>query len=658
MEKKQKRGIIHSMMREKRIFPPSKKFQKNAYINSMQGYKKIYQRSIKDPEGFWAECAEQLDWFKKWKTVFSQKKKPFVKWFEGGKLNVSYNCLDRHIQTKKDKIAIIWQGENEKDKETYTYKQLHKQVCKFANVLKRKRIRKGDTVCLYMPMIPELAIAMLACARIGAIHSIVFGGFSSESLKQRILDSKAKLLITADGSRRNGKTISLKENADQALKGCNFVKHVIITNRTKNKIKLVKKRDSFWNKEMSKSKSQCKAEPIGSEDPLFILYTSGTTGKPKGILHTTAGYLTYVYQTTKWVFDIKDDDIYWCTADIGWITGHSYIVYGPLANGATTLMFEGIPTYPAPDRFWKIVEKYKVTIFYTAPTVIRSLEKCGDKYVKKNNLRSLRLLGTVGEPINPEAWIWYYNVVGNKKCPIVDTWWQTETGGIMLTPLPGAFNLKPGSAMYPFPGVKLEIFKENGKKAKANEGGYLVIKNSWPGIGRTIWKNPLRYIETYFSKFKNIYLTGDSARRDKSGCFWLMGRLDDVIKVSGHRLGTAELESGFVSHPAVAEAAIVPIPHEIKGQGIYAFLSLKKGIEKTDELKKELVFHIRKEIGPIAKPEKIQFADSLPKTRSGKIMRRILKAIAEGKQDVGNITTLADPSVVGKLLKCRNSTNL
>jgi len=656
MPKKQKKETIDSVLREKRVFPPPKEFQKNAYIKSMKEYKRIYNKSINNPEKFWAECAKQLHWFKKWKRVFRYTKKPLVKWFEGGKINVSYNCLDRYLNTpKKNKAAIIWEGDEEHDTETYTYEQLHRLVCRFANVLKNNDIKKGDTVCLYMPMIPELAIAMLACARIGAIHSIVFGGFSSDALKQRLIDCRARVLITADGSRRGGKVIPLKENADNALKGCNFVKHVIVTNRGHNEVKMKKARDLWWHEEINnpKIKDVCEPRKMDAEDPLFILYTSGTTGKPKGVLHTTGGYLTYVYQTTKWIFDLKEEDTYWCTADIGWITGHSYIVYGPLANGATSLMFEGTPMYPAPDRFWKIVEKHKVNIFYTAPTAIRMLAKFGDSYVKKHDLSSLRLLGSVGEPINPEAWIWYHEVIGQKKCPIVDTWWQTETGGIMITPLPGAMNLKPGSAMYPFPGIEPAILKEDGTEAKINEGGYLVIKKPWPAMERTIWKNPKRYVETYFSKFNEMYLTGDSARKDKDGCYWIMGRLDDVIKVSGHRLGTAELESGFVSHKAVAEAAVVPVPHEIKGEGIYAFVTLKKGIRKTENLKKELVQHIRKKIGPIAKPDKIQFTDALPKTRSGKIMRRILKAIAEGKEDVGNITTLADPTVVEALKRER-----
>jgi len=645
---------ILSMMKEKRIFYPPKQFSKKAHIKSLKEYEKIYDYSIKYPEKFWAEKAKQLHWFKKWKRVFRYTKKPFVKWFEGGKLNVSYNCLDRHLTTwRKNKAAIIWEGEPG-DSETYTYEELHREVCKFANVLKKKKIKKGDRVCIYMPMIPSLAISMLACARIGAIHSIVFGGYSAKALRTRIDDSKAKLLITTDGYFRKGETICSKDVVDEALKGCKTIKNVIVYQRAKNKIKMKKDRDSWWHEEMNaKNMSpECKPAIMDAEDPLFILYTSGTTGTPKGELHTTAGYLVYVYQTTKWVFDLREEDTFWCTADIGWVTGHSYIIYGPLANGATSVMFEGVPNYPQPDRFWEIVDKYKVNIFYTAPTVIRALEKEGTKWVNKHDLSSLRLLGSVGEPINPEAWMWYYKNIGKSKCPIVDTWWQTETGGILITPLPGAIPLKPGSATKPFPGIVADVLKENGKKAKTNEGGYLVIRKSWPAITRTVWGNPKRYIKTYFSKFKNIYLTGDSAKIDKDGYFWIMGRLDDVIKVSGHRLGTAEIESGIVSHPAVAESAIVPFHHPIKGEAIYAFVILKEGIKKTEKLKEDIRNQVAKTIGSIAKPDKIQFADALPKTRSGKIMRRILKAIVE-KTDTGDITALADPSVVKILIKER-----
>jgi len=644
---------IKSILKEERIFKPSKQFSKKAHIKSMQEYKKIYKKSVKNPETFWAEKASQLVWIKKWKTVFREEN-GFFKWFEGGYLNVAYNCLDRHIKTGKgNKTALIWEAEDGKTK-TYSYSELYKEVCRFGNVLKSYGLVKGNRVCIYLPMIPELAIAMLACARIGVIHSIVFGGYSSESLKDRIQDSEAKLVITSDGSFRNNKVIPLKDNVDKAVKECPSVEKIIIVKRCKNKITMKKGRDLWWHDEISKkeTKDKCQAEKMHAEDPLFILYTSGTTGKPKGVLHTQAGYLLHVYQTFKWIFDIKDKDIYWCTADIGWITGHSYIIYGPLANGATTLMYEGAPMYPKPNRFWKIVEKHKVTIFYTAPTAIRALMKQGDKWPKSCNLKSLRLLGTVGEPINPEAWIWYYNVIGNKRCPIVDTWWQTETGGILITPLPGATPTKPGSATLPFPGIVADVVKENGSSVKTNEGGYLVIRKPWPGMLRTIWKNPDRYKKTYFEKF-GVYLTGDNAKIDEDGYFWIMGRTDDVLKVSGHRIGSAEVESALVSHKAIAEAAVVPFPHEIKGQAIYAFVVLKKGNKKSEKLKEGLIKHIVQVIGKIARPEKIQFADDLPKTRSGKIMRRILKAIAEGHEDVGSTTTLADPNVVIKLQKER-----
>jgi len=652
----QNNEIILSISSEKRKFKPSKGFVKNAYVKSPREYQRIYNKSIKNPKKFWGEIAGQLHWFKKWRTVFRYTKKPFVKWFEGGKLNVSYNCLDRHVSSwRKNKAALIWQGEPEEDSITYTYQELHREVCKFANVLKRKGIKKGDRVCIYLPMVPALPIAMLACTRIGAIHSVVFSAYSADALKSRIGDCKAKLLITADAGIRKGKIIPLKEKTDTILGSCPSIKSVIVYRRANIKINMKKNRDSWWDEEMVNTSSFCEPAVMDGEDPLFILYTSGTTGKPKGILHTTGGYLVYVYQTTKWIFDLKDDDTYWCSADIGWITGHSYIVYGPLANGATSVMFEGVPHYPEPDRFWEVIEKYRVSVFYTAPTVIRALEREGKKWVDKHDLSSLRLLGSVGEPINPEAWIWYYNVIGNKKCPIVDTWWQTETGGILITPLPGAITLKPGSATKPFPGVAATILREDGSKAAVNEGGYLVIEKSWPGIGRTVWKNPKRYIEVYFSKFPGYYLAGDAAKKDKDGYFWIMGRIDDVVNVSGHRIGTAEVESALVSHKTVAESAVVPFPHKIKGQGLYAFVTLKKSAKKSDNLKTELVKQVVKVIGPIAKPDKIQFADSLPKTRSGKIMRRILKAIAEGKKDVGNTTTLADPSVVKTLIKEREN---
>tara|TARA_Y100000310_G_scaffold342247_1_gene444586 strand:+ start:4629 stop:6584 length:1956 start_codon:yes stop_codon:yes gene_type:complete len=641
-----------SVLKEKRIFNPSKEFSKNAHIKTLQEYKKIYKESIRNPEKFWAEKATQLHWFKKWKTVL-RKNNDTYKWFEGGKINVCYNCLDKNIaEGKGSKAAIIWEAEDGQTK-TYTYSELLKEVSKFSNVLRNHNLKKGDRVCLYMPMIPELAIAMLACARMGLIHSIVFGGFSSTSLKDRIQDCEAKMVITSDGSFRNGKIIPLKKNVDKALEDCPSVKKVIVVQRCKNKVTMKKSRDIWWHDEMSNPeiKDQYAAEKMDSEDTLFILYTSGTTGKPKGVLHTQAGYLLYAYQTFKWVFDIKENDVYWCTADIGWITGHSYIIYGPLSNSATTIMYEGGPTYPNPDRFWKIVEKYKITIFYTAPTAVRALMKHGDKWPNSCNLKSLRLLGTVGEAINPEAWMWYYDVIGNKHCPIVDTWWQTETGGILITPLPGETPLKPGSATLPFPGIVPDVFRDDGSKTNVDEGGYLVIKKPWPGMLRTVWRNPKRYKETYFGKFKNIYLAGDSARKDKDGYFWIMGRIDDVIKVAGHRIGAAEVESHIVSYKAVAESAVVPIPDKIKGQEIYAFVTLKKGVKPTDKLKKDIIAHVADNMGHIAKPEKIQFADELPKTRSGKIMRRVLKEIAKGTKEYGNISTLADPSVVKMLEK-------
>ncbi|MBI2548592.1 acetate--CoA ligase [Candidatus Woesearchaeota archaeon] len=648
-------GKIDSMLVEKRHFSPSQAFRKNAHIGSYEEYQKRYQQSIKDPEQFWGTIAKELEWYKPWRKVFASPKKPFVQWFVGGKTNVCANCLDRHLTTKvKDKIAILWEGENG-EKRSYTYEQLHREVCRFANLMKAKNITKGDRVCIYMPMIPELAIAMLACARVGAIHSVIFGGFSAASIKKRAQDSEAAMIITADGGFRHGKVIPLKPNVDDALQDCPSVKKVIVFQWAKNKVAMKKGRDSWWHEEINQHQQNGmpKPEPMDAEDPLFILYTSGTTGNPKGVIHATGGYMVYAYLTTKYIFDLKDNDIHWCTADCGWVTGHTYLVYGPLLNGATTVMFEGVPNYPQPDRFWEIVERYKVTIFYTAPTAIRAMMKDGDTWPKKHNLSSLRLLGSVGEPINPEAWMWYYTVIGNKKCPIVDTWWQTETGGILITPLPGAIDLKPGSATLPFFGIEPAVLKEDGSEAGTNEGGYLVIKNSWPAIARSVWKDPERYVKTYFSKFKNMYLTGDGAKKDENGYFWIMGRIDDVVNVSGHRIGTAEVESALVSHTSVAEAAVVPMPHNVKGQALYAFVTLKTGKQKSDKLKEELSLHVRKEIGPIAQPDKIQFADSLPKTRSGKIMRRILRAIAEGSTELGDTTTLADPSVVEQLLKER-----
>lgn len=649
----EEKKTITSMLDERRVFNPPKGFAEKAHVKSMDEYKKLYGKSEKDLEGFWAEQANVIHWFKKWDKVLDYSKAPFVKWFVGGKTNISYNCLDRHLATKGDKTALIWEGEPVGDAKKYTYTELHREVCKFANVLKSYGIKKGDRVNLYLPMIPELAIAMLACTRIGAIHSIVFGGFSAESLKDRIIDAGAKMLVTSDGSYRRGKAVPLKAGADSILGSCPTVEKVIVVKRTGLDITMNKGKDVWWHEEMAKASDKCEPEQVDAEDISFILYTSGTTGKPKGVVHTTGGYLTYVSLTTKLIFDIRDEDIFWCTADIGWITGHSYIVYGPLSIGATTIMFEGVPNFPNPDRFWNVVAKYKVSVFYTAPTAIRAIARDGEEWPGKNDLSSLRLLGSVGEPINPEAWMWYYRVIGKERCPIVDTWWQTETGGILITPLPGAFPLKPGSATLPFPGIFPEVVREDGKPCERNEGGYLVIKKPWPGQLRTIWGDDKRYADTYYSRFKGVYFTGDGARQDEDGYFWLMGRVDDVINVSGHRIGTMEVESALVSHEAVAEAAVVPMPHEIKGEGLYAFVTLTGGYEKSDKLKEELRNHVAKMIGPIAKPDKIQFADALPKTRSGKIMRRILKVIATGSTEVGDTTTLADPTVVTHLLEER-----
>ena len=645
---------ISSLSLEGRVFKVPEELKKTAYIKGVDEYKEIYKKSIEDPEGFWAEKAEELHWFKKWdKVVDCDFKDARIEWFKGGKLNVSYNCLDRHIKTRKDKPAIIWEGEPEGDSKIYTYQLLLDEVCKFANVLKKKGVKKGDIATIYMPMIPELAIAMLACTRIGAIHSIVFGGFSAEALRDRIQDCKSSIIITTDGSYRAGRVIGLKKNVDQAIEECPTIKTSIVYKRANSDISMKEGRDVWWHEEMAASdiSTQCEPEEMDAEDPLFILYTSGSTGKPKGVLHTTGGYILYVSQTFKWVFDYKEEDTFWCTADIGWVTGHSYIVYGPLANGASSVMFEGVPSYPKYDRFWEIVEKYKVNQFYTAPTAIRAIAKEGDEWVKGKDLSSLRILGTVGEPINPEAWMWYYNMVGGGRCPIVDTWWQTETGGILITPLPGAIDVKPGSAGRPFPGVKPIVVREDGSPADVNEGGYLCIEKPWPGMMRGVYGDQKRFKDTYFIQFPGKYYTGDGAKLDKDGDYWLMGRLDDVINVSGHRMGTAEVESALVSHTKVAEAAVVGFPHEIKGQGIYAFVTLNSGVEKSDELKKELVKHVRKEIGPIATPDKIHYADGLPKTRSGKIMRRILKKIAAGEVDnLGDISTLAEPKVVEELI--------
>ncbi len=650
-----KTGTITSIMGEKRVFYPPEEFSEKAYIRNLVEYKEMYRWSISDPEGFWGEMAEQLEWYRRWdKVLVEDFKEGKHEWFVGGKLNVCHNCLDRHVRTwRKNKAALIWEGDIG-DSKVLTYQQLYREVCKFANVLKKHGVKKGDRVSIYLPMIVELPIAMLACARIGAIHSVVFGGFSADALKDRMLDCESTLLICVDGYYRGGRIVRSKDNADEALDSCPNVKDVIVVRRANIEVAMKNGRDYWWDDEMSGASAHCEPEVMDAEDPLFILYTSGSTGKPKGVLHTQAGYLLYCYQTFKWIFDVKEEDTFWCTADIGWVTGHSYIVYGPLSYGATVVMFEGVPTYPHPDRFWEIVEKYQVNIFYTAPTALRALMREGEQWPNKHDLSSLRLLGTVGEPINPEAWMWYYNVIGKGRCPIVDTWWQTETGGALISPLPGATPLKPGSATLPLPGIELAVLREDGSVADVNEGGYLVIKRPWPGLMRRVWGDPDRFKNTYFIQFPGVYTTGDGAKIDEDGYYWLMGRIDDVINVSGHRIGTAEVESALVSHESVAEAAVVGMPHEIKGQGIYAFVTLKAGIKKSDELKKELIAHVRKEIGPIATPDKIQFSDALPKTRSGKIMRRILTKIAAGDTSrLGDISTLADPSVVDTLVRER-----
>ena len=652
---------IVSIMKEARTFPPSEQFKAHAIIKGMDEYRRIYEESIRDPPKWWESHADELEWFSKgWKKVFEwDVDEAKFTWFKGGKLNASYNCLDRHLKTsRRDKLAIVWQGEPEEDVRKLTYQQLHSEVCKFANVLKAKGIKKGDRVGIYLPMVPELPIAMLACTRIGAIHSVVFGGFSVESLRDRLNDSECRMLITTDAFYRRGKIVTLKANADVALKESPSVRSVIVVKRHGQEVPMTAGRDFWWHEETKKASDKCEPEVMDAEDTLFILYTSGSTGKPKGALHTTGGYMLYNTLTFKWIFDYRDEDIFWCTADIGWITGHSYIVYGPLSAGATTLMFEGVPDFPEPDRFWQVVEKFKVNIFYTAPTAIRAMMKSGPEWPAKRNLSSLRLLGTVGEPINPEAWMWYHTNVGKGKCPIVDTWWQTETGGILITPLPGAHTLKPGSASRAFPGIEPAIFRDDGTVTAPNEGGYLIIKKPWPGLMRTVFGAHERFKEIYWSRFKGVYFTSDGARVDSDGDYWLMGRVDDVIKVSGHRMGTAEVESALASHPSVAEAAVVPVPHEIKGEAIFAYVTLKEGVTPSEALLKDLALHVRKTIGPIAVPERIQFAEGLPKTRSGKIMRRILRKIASGEfGELGDVTTLADPAVVQDLIDERKKLN-
>ena len=650
-------------MADQQPFAPSVEFASRARIQSLEQYRRMYQRSIEDPEGFWGEIAEGFYWRKKWTQVreFDFTDRISIRFFVGAQTNITYNAIDRHLQKRGDQVAILWEGNEPGEDAKLTFRQLHAEVCKFANVLKSFGVQKGDRVSIYMPMVQELAVAMLACARIGAVHSIVFGGFSPDSLADRIVDSACTFLVTTDGVFRGAKAVPLKANADQAMtraaaRGVN-VKTCVVYRRIgpeKMPVELKTGRDHWWHEVMEGASPDCEPEWMDSEDPLFILYTSGSTGKPKGVLHTTGGYMVYTTTTFQHIFDYHDGDIFWCTADIGWVTGHSYIIYGPLCAGATTIMFEGIPTYPDAGRFWDVVDKYKVNQFYTAPTAIRAIMREGDEFVTKRDRSSLRLLGTVGEPINPEAWMWYHRVVGNERCPIVDTWWQTETGGILITPLPGAIPTKPGSATLPYFGVKPVILDENGKRVEGTGSGALFLEEPWPGIMRTVYGQHERFKEIYFSRSPGLYFTGDGCRRDEDGYYWITGRIDDVINVSGHRMGSAEVESALVSHAAVSESAVVGFPHEIKGQGIYAYVTLKVGAAYTDDLKKELIQHVRREIGPIAAPDVIHWAPGLPKTRSGKIMRRILRKIAEGKpEDVGDTSTLADPSVVENLVKTR-----
>jgi acetyl-CoA synthetase len=639
---------IESMLQEQRLFEPPADFAQKAHIKSLEEYERLYQTAERDPEKFWGEIAAQLHWFRRWDKVLEWDP-PWAKWFIGGQINISYNCLDRHTETwRKNKAAIIWEGEPGEVR-TLTYQQLLAEVCTLANALRSLGIKRGDRVAIYMGMTPELPIAMLACARIGAIHSVVFGGFSANALIDRINDAQASAVITQDGAYRRGQEIKLKDTVDEALSQCPSVKDVIVYRRTGSEINMQSGRDHWWHELMASAAPQCEAEPLDAEHPLFMLYTSGTTGKPKGVVHTTGGYSIGTYITAKWVFDLKDEDVYWCTADIGWVTGHSYIVYGPLQNGATVVIYEGAPNHPAPDRFWQIVERHKVSILYTAPTAIRAFMKWGQSWPRRYEMKSLRLLGTVGEPINPEAWIWYRDVIGRGRCPVVDTWWQTETGMIMITPLPGAIATKPGSATRPFPGIAAEVVDKEGKPAPANAGGYLVIKKPWPAMLRTIYGDPDQYVKQYWSEIPGVYFTGDGARRDEDGYFWILGRVDDVINVAGHRLSTMEIESALVSHPKVAEAAVVGRPDEMKGQAIAAFVTLESGHEPSPELKEELRQWVAKEIGAIAKPDDIRFTDALPKTRSGKIMRRLLREIAAGGEVRGDITTLEDFSVLAKL---------
>jgi len=648
-------------MSESQVYKVKSAWKKNALIDN-ETYLKWYAESVKNPDKFWGKHGKRIDWFKPYTKVknTSYKGKVSIKWYEDGLTNVSYNCIDRHLKKRGNQVALIWEGDNPYDDKKITYNELHEQVCRLANVMKKHGVKKGDRVTIYMPMIPEAAYAMLACTRIGAIHSIVFGGFSPDALAGRIVDCESTFVITADEGLRGGRTIPLKENTDKAIdlaaKQYVMVKNVLVVRRTGGKIGWANGRDHWYHDEIRTVDAKCAPEKMKAEDPLFILYTSGSTGKPKGVLHTTAGYLVYVSMTHQYVFDYHEGDIYWCTADVGWVTGHSYIVYGPLANGATSLMFEGVPNYPSQSRFWEVVDKHKVNIFYTAPTAIRALMGAGDDPVKKTSRKSLRVLGSVGEPINPEAWEWYYRVVGDNRIPIVDTWWQTETGGILITPLPGATDLKPGSATRPFFGIQPQLVDNEGKVIEGATDGNLCITDSWPGQMRTVYGDHERFVQTYFSTYKGKYFTGDGCRRDADGYYWITGRVDDVINVSGHRMGTAEVESALVSHDKVSEAAVVGYPHDIKGQGIYCYVTLMAEVQGSEDLRKELVAHVRKEIGAIASPDKIQFAPGLPKTRSGKIMRRILRKIAEDDfGSLGDTSTLADPAVVDDLIENRQN---
>jgi len=652
MSSSEQGGVIQSVSREVRRFPPSAEVKARALLDGPT-YQRMYKRSVEEPEAFWAEqAAAELTWMKKWDRVLDWKP-PFARWFDGGELNVSANCLDRHLEKRGDKTALLWEGEPGEVRKI-SFRELHAEVSKFANALKSLGVKAGDRIAIYMPMIPEAAVAMLACTRIGAAHTIVFGGFSADSLRDRINDCGAKLCITADGGYRRGKVVPLKANVDRALAQTPTIERCVVVRRTGEAVDVDAKRDVWWHDLMAKADPVCPPANLAAEHPLFILYTSGTTGKPKGIVHTTGGYLLGAHMTTKYVFDLHEDDVYWCTADIGWVTGHSYVVYGPLSNGATTVMYEGAPDAPDKDRFWDIIQRHKVTVFYTAPTAIRAFVRWGNEYPNKHDMSSLRVLGSVGEPINPEAWMWYHEVIGKGKCPIVDTWWQTETGGIMITPLPGVTTTKPGSCTQPFFGVVPEIVKRDGTPCAPEEGGFLVLRKPWPSMLRGIHGDPERYAKQYWSDVPGSYFTGDGARCDKDGYFWVMGRVDDVLNVAGHRLGTAEIESALVSHPGVAEAAVVGPPHELKGQGICAFVTLKSGVTVTPELKKELSDHVAREIGALARPDDIRFTEALPKTRSGKIMRRLLKEIATTGKAVGDVTTLEDINVLSRLSAARD----